>query len=192
MDLRILIPVKPLTEGKTRLAPVLDAAARRALCEQFFRRTLALAAEVAPTIVITRDPQVAASAGNALVIAEQPGADLNSALNTGRQAALDADALLVLPIDLPHLSRETLTRLCHHRRRITIVPDRHEDGTNLLYLPKPAISGFRFAFGPGSLAAHRTEAARLGIQVNVLRLADAAFDVDQPADYAELAPELAR
>jgi len=192
MDLRILIPVKPLAEGKSRLAPVLDAAARRALCERFFRRSLALATALAPTIVITRDPQVAAAAGAAQVVAEPPGADLNGALDAGRRAALDADALLVLPIDLPHLSRETLTQLCQHRDRLAIVPDRHEDGTNLLYLPQAAIAEFRFAFGPGSFAAHQAEAARLGIPVHVLRLVDAAFDVDQPADYAELATELAR
>ena len=44
MGLRILIPVKPLGEGKSRLAPALDAAGRRALCERFLRRTLELAA----------------------------------------------------------------------------------------------------------------------------------------------------
>lgn len=192
MDLRILIPVKPLAEGKSRLAPVLDAAARRALCERFFRRSLALATALAPTIVVTRDPQVAAAAGAAQVVAEPPDADLNGALDAGRRAALDADALLVLPIDLPHLSRETLVQLCQHRDRLTIVPDRHEDGTNLLFVPKAAIAEFRFAFGPGSFAAHQAEAARLGIPVHVLRLVDAAFDVDRPADYAELATELAR
>jgi 2-phospho-L-lactate guanylyltransferase len=141
---------------------------------------------------VTRDPAAAALAAGAKVVREPPNADLNAALDIGRQDAVEADALLVLPIDLPHLTHETLTRLCRPRKSIGIVPDHHEQGTNLLYLPKPAVATFRFAFGVNSLAAHRAEAARLGIRLDVLHLADAAFDVDQPSDYAELAPELAR
>ena len=36
------------------------------------------------------------------------------------------------------------------------------------------------------LAAHRREAARLGLDAEVVRLTDAAFDVDGPEDLAEL------
>jgi 2-phospho-L-lactate/phosphoenolpyruvate guanylyltransferase len=192
MDLRILIPVKPLDEGKSRLTPVLDDAARRALCERFLRRTVQLATARAPTIVITRDPAAAAMAGGAQVVAEPAGADLNASLDAGRRAARGAEALLVLPTDLPHLTHATLARLCRNRKHIAIVPDRHDSGTNLLFLPQAAVASFRFAYGIGSLAAHRAEAARLGIDVEVIRLADAAFDVDQPADYAELSAELRR
>ncbi len=44
---------------------------------------------------------------------------------------------------------------------VTLVPDRRFDGTNVACVP--ATSGFRFAYGPGSFAAHRAEAARLGL-----------------------------
>ena len=41
---------------------------------------------------------------------------------------------------------------------ITLVPDRHDDGTNVLALP--ADVGFRFAYGPGSFRHHLAEAAQ--------------------------------
>ena len=67
---------------------------------------------------------------------------------------------------------------------VTLVPDRRDDGTNVLRLP--AGSGFRFAYGPGSFRAHRAEATRIGLPVRVLRIPDLAYDVDWPADVAEL------
>ena len=44
---------------------------------------------------------------------------------------------------------------------ITLVPDRKDDGTNVLRLPVGC--GFRFAYGPGSFRSHRAEAVRLGL-----------------------------
>jgi len=186
MDLRILIPVKPLGEGKSRLAPVLDEQGRRALCDGFVRHTLEMATGLAPTLVVTRDPGVAAIAGAAKVIAEPPGADLNAALDAGRRAVLGADALLILPIDLPRLHATTLQRLWVRANHIVLVPDRSRTGTNLLLLPRAAIPGFRFAYGTDSFAAHQAEAKRLGIPLDIVDEPEAAFDVDAPEDYAEL------
>ena len=64
------------------------------------------------------------------------------------------------------------------------VPDRRDDGTNVLRLPTDV--DFRFAYGPGSFRAHRAEATRLGLPVRVLREPNLAYDVDWPADVAEL------
>jgi 2-phospho-L-lactate guanylyltransferase len=66
----------------------------------------------------------------------------------------------------------------------TLVPDRRDDGTNVLRLPADA--DFRFAYGPGSFRAHRAEATRLGLPVRVLREPNLAYDVDWPADVVEL------
>ena len=63
---------------------------------------------------------------------------------------------------------------------VTLVPDRHGDGTNVLRLP--ATSGFRFSYGPGSFQRHRAECARLGLAVRVLCVPSLAHDVDWPAD----------
>jgi 2-phospho-L-lactate guanylyltransferase len=67
---------------------------------------------------------------------------------------------------------------------ITLVPDRHDDGTNVLRLPVGC--DFGFAYGPGSFRRHRAEASRLGLPIRVLRIPALAYDVDWPADVAEL------
>jgi 2-phospho-L-lactate/phosphoenolpyruvate guanylyltransferase len=67
---------------------------------------------------------------------------------------------------------------------ITLVPDRRDDGTNVLRLPVGC--DFRFSYGQGSFRSHRAEAVRLGLPVRVLRIPALAYDVDWPADVDEL------
>jgi 2-phospho-L-lactate guanylyltransferase (CobY/MobA/RfbA family) len=72
---------------------------------------------------------------------------------------------------------------------VTVVPDRHGDGTNVICVPGGA--GFRFAYGAGSCRRHHAEAERLGLAVRVvdddLRL---GWDVDRAADL-DFPPDLA-
>jgi 2-phospho-L-lactate guanylyltransferase len=63
---------------------------------------------------------------------------------------------------------------------IVLVPDRHEDGTNVASIP--ADCGFRFAYGPGSFERHCAEAERLGLALTVHRPPRLTWDVDVPAD----------
>ncbi len=53
----------------------------------------------------------------------------------------------------------------------------------------PAASGFTFAYGPGSFAAHCKEAERLGLALNVERPPRLTWDVDVPADL-DLPPDI--
>ncbi|MEZ5135849.1 MAG: hypothetical protein R2699_12550 [Acidimicrobiales bacterium] len=64
--------------------------------------------------------------------------------------------------------------------QVGLVPDRHEDGTNVAIVPTGA--GFTFAYGPGSFGRHRAEAERLGLPVTVLRPVHLGWDVDEPGD----------
>jgi 2-phospho-L-lactate guanylyltransferase len=63
---------------------------------------------------------------------------------------------------------------------VSIAPDRHRDGSNVMCLP--ADSGFRFAYGPGSFARHRAEAERLGLAVRVVEDPTLEVDIDDPDD----------
>lgn len=108
-----------------------------------------------------------------------PGLGLDGAVEAGVEAAADAGAerVLVAHADLP-----MATGLDHVVGRIgaVMVPDRHDDGTNVIAIP--ARSGFRFAYGPGSFLRHRLEADRLGLPVEVLADVALGWDVDVPAD----------
>jgi 2-phospho-L-lactate/phosphoenolpyruvate guanylyltransferase len=188
MGLRILIPCKPLDSGKTRLAAVLPEQERAALCASLLAQTIALAAGIARTIVVTSDPAAAAICRrhHAQVLAEPPGEDLNAALTAAYRDVSPHDAVLVLPIDLPLLTSATILQVCAEEDLMTIVPDRHQRGTNLMLLPRHFDRNFRFRYGIDSFDRHRAEAQRLGVSCRVCLFPDAAFDLDTPDDLAEL------
>jgi 2-phospho-L-lactate guanylyltransferase len=188
MGIRILIPCKPLNSGKTRLAGVLPEQERAVLCASLLAQTIALAAGIAPTTVVTSDPAVAdiCRRHNAQVFAEPARADLNTALAAAYRDFSPRDAVLVLPIDLPLLTSATILRVCADEDLMTIVPDRVQRGTNLLLLPRQFDRSFRFRYGIDSFGQHRAEAQRLGVSCRVCLFPDAAFDLDTPDDLAEL------
>ena len=63
---------------------------------------------------------------------------------------------------------------------VTLVPDRRDDGTNVICVPADA--GFAFAYGPGSFHRHGAEAIRRGLPLRVVREPLLGHDVDVPAD----------
>ena len=65
---------------------------------------------------------------------------------------------------------------------VALVPDRREEGTNVISLP--AGCGFSFSYGPGSFLRHREEARRTGLRWRVIRDPRLAWDVDFPSDMA--------
>jgi len=188
MGTQILIPCKPLHSGKTRLAGVLPEQERVALCASLLAQTITLAADIAPTTVVTSDPAAAdiCRHHNAQVFAEPARADLNTALAAAYRDFSPRDAVLVLPIDLPLLTSATILRVCADEDIMTIVPDRVQRGTNLLLLPRQLNRSFRFRYGIDSFGQHRAEAQRLGLSCRVCLFPDAAFDLDTPDDLAEL------
>jgi 2-phospho-L-lactate guanylyltransferase len=177
----VLVPVKAFAEAKLRLAPALDAPSRAALAETMATTVLRAAASL-PVAVVCDDPSVAAWARRqgALVVWE-PGRGLNGAVEAGvgRLAAAGVERVVVAHADLP-FAHDLATLAAGPG--VTLVPDRREDGTNVLSLP--ARAPFRFSYGPGSFARHGAEARRLGLPVTVVRDAHLAFDVDVPADLA--------
>jgi len=87
------------------------------------------------------------------------------------------DRVIVAHGDLP---RATDLARCADFDGVTLVPDRHGDGTPVAVVPVDV--GFRFAYGPGSHARHVAEAQRLGLAWRSLPDPDLGWDVDEPAD----------
>ena len=113
----------------------------------------------------------------------EPGRGLNCAVHSGvaQLAAAGVHTVTVAHGDLPRA--KDIGRL-RPFDGVTLIPDRYDDGTNVLRLP--ATSAFAFSYGPGSFRRHRAEASRLGLAVRVMRIPSLAYDVDWPADVAEL------
>lgn len=185
MAVRILIPAR-CEGGKTRLSPVLSTCARQQLCIDFLTNTLKVALSVAETTVIARDERcaMAARALGATVLFDPGSAGLNAALDAGRSSVARGDGIVVCPIDLPWITLTTLRRLTDSADSISVVPDRHLSGTNLLWIPAPALSDFRFMFGPRSFAKHVEHGRQLGFAVETSVMEEAGFDVDDPLDFA--------
>ena len=193
MTLRVVVPAKALPRGKSRLAPVLEEAERRALSLGFLDRVLraCLAARgVAPGCVQTvsdgADALERARALGAAALA-QSGSGLNRALDQARRAAREdgVPMLIVLSGDLPFVVASDVERLAAAAGAgiAVVAPDRAGRGTNALALP--TMADFRFRFGRDSAAAHAAEARRAGLRPATLSTPGLAFDVDTPRDYAE-------
>lgn len=181
-DTAVLIPVKAFTAGKARLAPVLAPDERADLARRM-ATTVVEAARPLPVAVVCDDDAVATWArAERVEVIWRPGRGLNPAVTDGvaHLAAAGYEKVIVAHADLPHAT--DLAGVADFDG-ITLVPDRREDGTNVLALP--ATCGFAFSYGPGSFARHRAEAARLGLPCRVERVARLGWDVDIPDDLAQ-------
>ena len=179
----VLIPVKAFADAKGRLAGAVDADGRADLARTMASTVVAAAAPLPVTVVCDDDgvDAWARSVGAAVIRVHGPG--LNRAVEAG-VAALAADGVPQVVIAHADLPRATRLDHCAATQGITLVPDRNLDGTPVLSVPTDA--GFRFAYGPGSYAAHVAEAERLGLPWRSLHDPDLAFDVDDPADLEGL------
>jgi 2-phospho-L-lactate/phosphoenolpyruvate guanylyltransferase len=186
----VIVPVGTLDGAKSRLGETLDAEERRDLVTRMVRRTVEAAVNtpgVAETIVVTPDDEVR---GLALAAGARPlrqrSQGLNRGLGEAREEAVagGADALLVLPIDLPMVSPDALAAVLAPLRQgerplVVIVPDRHRRGTNALLLAPP--EAIEFGFGGDSRAAHAACAVEAGARLVELD-GPLTLDIDTPDD----------
>jgi 2-phospho-L-lactate guanylyltransferase len=173
--------MKDFRQAKVRLAGALEPAARAALARHMAANVLA-AAKGLPTFVVCDDGSVAGFARlQGAEVLWRPGLGLNGAVTDGVRSlgragfarVLVAHADLPLAVDLAWLGR---------LRELTLVPDRHDDGTNVACVPTNI--GFTFAYGPGSFRRHAAEGRRLGLAVRVVREPSLGWDVDVPDDLS--------
>lgn len=179
MQAAVVIPVKAFHAAKLRLAPALSPDARAVLAREMATRVVRAAGPL-PVIVVCDDEAVRSWATDVGATAHwTPGLGLIGAVEAGvdAAAAAGADRVLVAHADLP-----LATGLDHvvGDDGVLIVPDRWNDGTNVIAVP--AASGFRFAYGPGSAERHHAEAHRLGLAVHIVDDAVLGWDVDLPRD----------
>ncbi|MEI7622297.1 MAG: 2-phospho-L-lactate guanylyltransferase [Actinomycetes bacterium] len=183
----VLIPVKAFSDAKARLADALAPEERAALAQSMASAVVAAAAPL-DVWVVCDDSEVAAWATrHGASVLWKPGRGLNGAVNEGVAdlAHLDVDTVIVAHADLPHA--EKLEWLAENDD-VTLVPDRHGDGTNVIVIP--AHSGFVFSYGPASFSRHKAEAKRLGLQIRIVLDERLAWDVDRPEDL--VAPQWGR
>jgi 2-phospho-L-lactate/phosphoenolpyruvate guanylyltransferase len=184
-DICIIIPMKPAALAKSRLRHALSPSRRQRLASAMFRRTLKVCRSVLDSssiLVVSADVallRALASQGHA-VLRDPPNATLNEALDAARREAEHRGfrRVLILPADLPCLSRASLESLLQKRGPV-LVPDRAGTGTNALLLD-PIDAGFP-SFGENSFERHL---ALFGPRLSLIRDPALALDLDTPSDVS--------
>jgi 2-phospho-L-lactate guanylyltransferase len=185
-----IVPVGTLDGAKSRLGEVLDAEERHDLVTRLTRRTIAAAVaarSITETLVITPDDAVRALALEAGARPmRQRSQGLNDGLREAREEAVaaGADAVLVLPVDLPRITPAAIDAVVGALGSVppplvALVPDRHGRGTNALLLAPPDV--IDVCFGGDSRAAHAGAAAAAGASLIELG-GELALDLDTAED----------
>ena len=190
MATALLIPIKEPARVKTRLAGLLTLEERQRLVWAMFEDVCSAAAAARrPDAVF-----LVTSYERAIERARQLGVD--AIAETGQEsesASVDYasrllgergfDAVLRLPADVPLVRAADIDQLLAvdlAAPGALLVPSREGTGTNALLRTPPAL--FPSRFGPNSLALHREEAARAGIEVLLVENRRIALDIDDPHD----------
>jgi 2-phospho-L-lactate guanylyltransferase len=177
----VLVPVKAFADAKARLTAVLDHHHRELLARWTAARVLAAAGEL-PTFVACDDSDVAEWAvEHGATVLWHPGVGLNAAVDDS-VAELRAAGIEHIVVAHGDLARPRSLAELVLPGVVTLVPDRHDDGTNVIALPADA--SFRFAYGPGSFRRHLEASLDAGLSVRIRRDPLLALDIDTPADLS--------
>ena len=195
MDVVSVIPVKPLAQAKSRLAPFLKDAQRRRLVTAMLRHVIRAAREASAEVwvlgadVSVRNVALEEGAG----WREEAGSDINESLRLVFDEAWAAGkSPLFLPGDLPFLQTDELKALIARAGSgdntdsvpsIVLSPANKGGGTNAILIPQPL--AFRLHLGPDSLSRHVSEARRLGLEPSVYASPGLARDLDTWEDLQE-------
>jgi 2-phospho-L-lactate guanylyltransferase len=186
----LLIPIKDPAQAKSRLNGLLSPAERQRLAWAMFEDvSRAVAASTKPDRVV-----LVTSFQPAIEHARRLGWDaLVEVSQTSESASIDRasrelrergfDVVMRLPADLPLVRAEDIDALLSIELRspaALLVPSREGTGTNAVIRTPPCL--FPSRFGPNSLALHKEEAARAGVECLIVDNSRIALDIDDPAD----------
>ena len=190
MTIWAIIPVKPLRSGKSRLAGTLSEDERAELNRTLLQHTLKTLSdlkEVEHVLVVSRDPQVLTVARmyGARTVREDGQPHLNTALKRATVVAqvYATRGVLVLPADLPLISREDILTLIERAADppvVVIAPDRHDKGTNALLISPSGL--IEYDFGEDSFQHHCQRVKEAGARLEIVNLPSLGLDLDLPED----------
>ena len=190
MTLWAIVPVKPLRRGKSRLAGLLSEDERTELNRKLLQHTLKTLCdlkELEEVLVISRDPQALTLARNcgARTVREDGQPELNTALKRATVIAqlYATRGVLVLPADLPLITREDVLTLIDHADDppvVVIAPDRHNTGTNALLMSPSGL--IEYDFGLNSFQRHCQRVEATSARLEIVNLPNLGLDLDIPED----------
>src|SRR5208283_379288 len=166
-----VVPVKSLGASKNRLSSVLSPQERRQLTLAMLEDVLSAlqTSVVDDTVVVSNDLTVHDVVGKfgAMYLAQKTSG-LNSAIEEATEWCLQegAEAVLVLPADIPLLSPadvDRIVKLGNYEKQTVVLSPSYDGGTNSLF--QSPLNLIRVCFGPRSFAKHIKEAQNKGVCV---------------------------
>lgn len=190
-ELIAVVPVRGLPAGKRRLAALLDPEERNSLVRAMLDDVVAALLEAESIDRVTIASRDAAARDEAARLGveflDQTNLRLgyNRAVAFAQDAFREADALLVVPADVPLITPDAVDLMVSTAPDgpAIVVAPAFNGGTNGLFLRPPDI--ITPQFGPSSARAHEQSAAAAGEAGVPFRTAHIdlwAFDLDTPAD----------
>jgi 2-phospho-L-lactate guanylyltransferase len=187
-SLAVVIPIKAFHQAKERLSDLLTPSERLVLAKMCAERVLRAVAGY-KVFVVCDDEAVAqwATARNAQIV-WQTDVGLNNAVRAGVAAARvnKFELAMIVHSDLPlATSFSQLFSDCDLdslKTSITLVPDRHEDGTNVMILPTS--SDFEFTYGRNSFITHQHLAKKCNLALRIIYDQHLSVDIDTAEDLA--------
>jgi 2-phospho-L-lactate guanylyltransferase len=192
----VVIPVKKLSESKTRLSEILTLEDRQRLVLIMLEDVLASLRKsslVGQVFVTTPDRHVVdcVSGLGVKAIMDVDGQGINESIE--RVAKHESDLgrpspLLVLPVDIPLVKSGTIDgiigKLEDNVGPLVVISPSRSKGTNALLRNPPSVIPTRY--GVNSFEAHFEEAVSRKIPLIVYRSADLEVDLDTPSDLREI------
>jgi len=186
----VVLPVKG-GNPKSRLSGTLGIEGRRELVRAMIRDVLAAVKDAGlleQTIVVSPDRDILnyTSSYGAREAWERRERGVNAAVEMAIQKNKEAEGWLILPADVPFITKRDLKRALEFTEAgadVVISPSRELDGTNLLLIGRER--KIQLSYDRNSFRAHIAEAARRGYSVAVYCSKTVMLDIDSVEDVEE-------
>jgi len=180
----VLIPLKRLDDAKSRLSDALSPAERASLMLELLERVVAVVeeADVGAVTVVSAETRTPAGVSRF----DDRGLPWNDALAAAMREIVSEPVVAVVSADLPRLTPEDVQALVAATPDFGLAIARALDGgTNAVSMRPPGAVKTHFG-EPQSAAVHAQATAAAGLAARIVDIPGLAFDVDTPADLAEL------
>jgi 2-phospho-L-lactate/phosphoenolpyruvate guanylyltransferase len=192
-----ILPVKRFPLAKQRLGESVGDSLRLQLARAMVGDVLSALRDcpvIDAIVVVTSERSVATAAcylgAVAIEDTAERGQSAAAELGIARAVADGVQRVVCVPGDCPALDPGELAALLDERdTAVTIVPDRHGNGTNALVLAPP--DTIHPSFGPNSRARHERLAREAGVRWRVAQPSSLLLDIDTGDDLAALRELLA-
>ncbi len=175
-----LVPFKGPDGAKERLGAYLSPRERHDLTLAMVQDVLAAltGTSLLGVVIVSRSPAAVALARefDAEVFADTADNLTGAVTEASAFLAGRAEGTMIVHGDLPLLSADEVNRAMRGHRDITLLPDRHDIGTNCIIATPPNAMTYQFdgtSFGP-----HKALARAAGFEPRIVRLPGFGLDID--------------